>query len=95
MANMGLRLTQLPDVNIRIKEMPEVRLAITEIPKIYMDTNSKMDIHLKEIPDIRMHLPANFTVGFSILGLQLFSIDLCGEAQVITEKYRPSRLEIC
>jgi len=54
-----------------------------------------VSVRLKEIPSTRSHLPANYTVGVSVLGLQLFAIRLCGEAQVITEPYRPNPCEQC
>lgn len=54
-----------------------------------------VSVRLKEIPSTRSHLPANFTVGVSVLGLQLFAIRLCGEAQVITEPYKPNPCEVC
>ena len=54
-----------------------------------------VSVSIKEIPSVRAHVPANFTVGISLLGLQLFCIRLCGEAQVITEPYKPSPCEQC
>ena len=50
---------------------------------------------IDRIPDIRAHLPADFWVGLSLLGVELFRIRLCGEAQVITEPYRPNPCERC
>ena len=44
-------------------------------------------IRIDRIPDIRAHLPADFSVGMSVLGMELMSIRLCGEAQMITEPY--------
>jgi hypothetical protein len=40
-----------------------------------------------------MHLPADFKVGVAVLGLELLTVRLCGEAQVITEPYE--RNEVC
>jgi len=54
-----------------------------------------VSVRLTEIPSTRSHLPANYTVGVSVLGLQLFAIRLCGEAQVITEPYKPNPCEHC
>jgi len=74
---------------------------ITHIPKIFLGIDPleikplDVSVRLKEIPSVRSHLPANFTVGISVLGLQLFCIRLCGEAQVITEPYRPNPCEQC
>ena len=52
-------------------------------------------MRLKEIPSIRTHVPAYFTLGFSILGYELACARLCGEAQVITEPYDPNPCEHC
>jgi len=52
-------------------------------------------IRLEKIPDIRGHLPADFSVGLSLLGVELACVRLCGEAQVITEPYRPNPCEEC
>lgn len=90
--------------DIRIKEFPKIELgdinvAITELPPI--DTNiavkelPEIKIALKEIPDTRVHLPANFNLGLSVLGVCLINLSLCGEAQIITEKYVPNRMELC
>jgi hypothetical protein len=95
LGNMGLRITQLPDLSIAVTELPELRLTIEKIPKIVLESDSTINMHIKEIPDIRAHLPANFKLGFSILGMEFFTIDLCGEAQMITEKYEPRGPEIC
>jgi hypothetical protein len=69
---------------------------VTNIPKIFLGIDPlDVSVSIKEIPSIRAHLPANFTVGISLLGLQLFCIRLCGEAQVITEPYKPNPCEQC
>lgn len=83
--NSNVAVTQLPDINtnVRIKELPEIR------------TSSKIDVALTEIPDTRVHLPVNYNVGLSVLGVCLVSLSWCGEAQVINEKYVPRRMEIC
>jgi hypothetical protein len=90
---------ELGDFNIRVKEFPTITLnsnvAVTELPEIKVKSDSNLNIAIKELPDTRVHLPANFNVGLSILGYQLFNVSLCGEAQVITEKYVPRRMEIC
>jgi len=52
-------------------------------------------IGLKEVPRIRVHLPANFSLGLALFGKELASIRLCGEAQVVTEEYRPNPCEEC
>lgn len=54
-----------------------------------------LSVRIKELPSIRAHLPANFSVGLSLLGYELVCIRLCGEAQVITEPYEPNPCERC
>jgi hypothetical protein len=74
---------------------------ITGIPKITIGldpiTVNPLDVsvRLKEIPSVRTHVPANFTLGLSVLGYDIACVRLCGEAQVITEPYEPNRCEIC
>ncbi|WP_028063962.1 hypothetical protein [Solirubrobacter soli] len=52
-------------------------------------------LSLDKIPDIRAHLPAHFSLCLRVLGVPLLSISLGGEAQVITEPYRPGPCERC
>jgi hypothetical protein len=54
-----------------------------------------LNLRIKEIPSIRAHIPANFRLGFSILGVELAALNLCGEAQLITEPYVPNPCERC
>jgi hypothetical protein len=62
-------------------------VAISELPDL--------NLRIREIPNIRAHVPANFRLGFSILGVELGALHLCGEAQVITEPYEPNPCERC
>jgi hypothetical protein len=82
------------------------QLDITNLPKIQIGldpitinplTINPLTLSLKitEIPSVRAHVPANFVAGFSLLGFQLAAIQLCGEAQVITEPYVPNLCEPC
>lgn len=80
--------------NIRIKELPKIELAeinvnarLKELPRI--------EIAIKEIPDTRVHVPAYYNLGISVLGVCLMNLSLCGESQIITEKYVPRRMELC
>ncbi len=50
---------------------------------------------IKEIPSVRTHLPVNYCVGFSVFGVELAALRLCGEGMVITEPYRPNPCEAC
>lgn len=91
-----LRIRELPRIEIGVTEIPEVQIGITRIPKIKLGVDPvDLSIRLKEIPSIRMHLPAQFRVGMSLLGRELMAISLCGEAQVITEDYVPNPCEDC
>jgi hypothetical protein len=54
-----------------------------------------VSVSIKEVPSLRTHVPANFTLGLSVLGYELACLRLCGEAQVINEPYVPNRCEIC
>ena len=87
-----VELAGIPDTfHIDITHIPKISLGIDPLTINPVDVS----VRLKEIPSIRGHVPANFTVGFSVLGLQLFCIRLCGEAQVITEPYKPNPCERC
>lgn len=82
----------IPDTyHIHIEELPKIQIGVdpVEIRPV------EVSMRLKEIPSIRGHLPADFSVGFSLLGVELAKIRLCGEAQMITEPYRPNPCEIC
>jgi hypothetical protein len=77
--------------SVDVNSLPKMHIALDPITVNPMD----LRVHLKEIPSVRTHVPAAFTVGFSILGVQVASIRLCGEAQVITEPYVPNPCERC
>jgi len=98
-----IRVKELPEVtgnaNISIKEIPKLessvstdsKIAITEIPPI----TSNVNIAITHIPEQRVHLPTHYQVGFALFGVELWSLSLCGETQVINEKYVPRRTERC
>ena len=102
--NMHLSIETLPEFVSRVKELPRLELAdintnirVKELPRIEIDatTNSTLDVSIKEIPDVRTHLPAHYNLGISLFGVEIVNFSLCGESQIITEKYRPRRMEIC
>ena len=84
----------LPAIDLNIDKLPAIHLNIDNIPKIQLGVDP-VEIRLTELPSIRGHLPADFCVGLSILGMELMNVRLCGEAQIITEPYRPNPCEIC
>jgi hypothetical protein len=77
--------------HIDVDKLPKIQLGIDPITLNPVDVN----LRIKEIPSIRAHLPADFCVGISVLGYELLNVRLCGEAQIITEPYRPNPCEIC
>lgn len=79
---------------VDIGSLPTIHLAIDNIPKIQLGVDP-VEIRLTQFPSIRGHLPADFSVGLSVLGRDLACIKLCGEAQIITEPYVPNPCEIC
>jgi hypothetical protein len=81
--------------SVAITEIPPItsnlNVAITEIPPI----TTNLNIAVTQIPEQRVHFPAHYQLGFTLLGMEVWSLSLCGEAQVINEKYVPRRTEIC
>lgn len=93
-------VASLPDMTISeigtIGEMGPLTLA--GIPNSYTVAISSLpdlNLRIREIPRIRAHIPANFRLGFSVLGVELAALNLCGEAQIITEPYVPNPCEDC
>lgn len=87
-----VELAGLPtSYSLDIGSLPKIQIGLDPITINPLD----ISVRVKEAPSIRAHVPANFTVGFSVLGFQLACIRLCGEAQVITEPYVPNPCEPC
>ena len=87
-----IRVQTLPDISITdIGPVGPVSLTggvgITSLPEV--------NLRIREIPSIRAHVPANFRLGISVLGIELAALNLCGEAQVITEPFVPNPCERC
>lgn len=89
-----INVDRLPTISLNVEKLPEIHLSVDRIPKIQLGVDP-VEIRLTELPSIRGHLPADFTVGVSLLGIDLASVRLCGEAQIITEPYRPNPCEPC
>ena len=82
----------IPDTfHIDVDKLPKIQLGLDPVTLEPITLN----LAITEIPRIRGHLPADFSVGISLLGMELFSIRLCGEAQIITEPYKPNPCESC
>jgi hypothetical protein len=92
------------EINTHLKEMPRIEfgainssVSIKELPRIDLTatTTSTVNVAITQIPDVRAHLPAHYKLGIAIFGVEIVSFSLCGESQVITEKYVPRRMELC
>lgn len=90
-------VSSLPDLTItEIGAMGPLTLA--GIPSNYnvaISALPDLNVRIREIPRIRAHIPANFRLGFSVFGVELAALTLCGEAQIITEPYVPNPCERC
>ena len=87
-------VTALPQINIAVEQLPVLRLSVDALPPMHVQLDP-IEIRLTEVPSVRTHLPADFAVSLSFFGMDLGSIRLCGEAQIITEPYRPNPCESC
>jgi hypothetical protein len=87
-------VTDIPQIRTAVDALPVIRLSVENLPTVRFAVEP-VEIRLTEIPSVRTHLPADFAVGFSFLGTEWGAIRLCGEAQIITEPYRPNPCEGC
>ena len=84
----------IPDTyHIDVQKLPKIQVGLDPVTLTINPLD--LGIRLEKIPDIRGHLPADFHVGFSLLGIEFARVRLCGEAQVITEPYRRNPCEVC
>jgi hypothetical protein len=79
--------------DININKLPKIQIGVDPVT-LHLDP-VEFGIRITEMPSIRGHLPADFSVGLSLLGFELLCVRLCGEAQIITEPYRPNPCERC
>jgi hypothetical protein len=77
----------IPDTfHLFLEKLPKIQLGIDPVD---------VGIRIEKIPDTRVHLPADFRVGFSLFGVELACVRLCGEAMAITEPFVPNPCERC
>lgn len=91
-SNFHVSIDSLPTINLDIQPLT------VELKPVNVTLELKpvdLSLRLKEIPSIRAHLPADFHFGICLFGFELASFSLCGEAQVITEPFRPNPCEDC
>lgn len=104
---VDVNVLDLPPVDVNVNSLPDLRITdvgpvgpvtLAGIPTNYsVGVTSLPDVNLRirEIPSLRIHVPANFRVGLSVFGIELAALNLCGEAQVITEPYVANPCEGC
>lgn len=84
----------IPDTfHIYVEKLPKIQLGLDPVTLTLNPVD--LNLRLKEFPSIRGHLPADFSIGLSILGVELMNVRLCGEAQIITEPYVANPCEDC
>jgi hypothetical protein len=100
----SIGVTELPLVSVAVEKIPTLHLSVDNIPPLHVSVDAlppikvqldPVEIRLTEIPSTRVHIPADFAVSLSMMGMDFGVVRLCGEAQVITEPYRPNPCEIC
>ncbi len=98
-SNFHVSVDSLPTINLDIQPLTvELKPLTVELKPVDVTLELKpvdVSLRLKEIPSVRAHLPADFHLGLRVLGFELATFNLCGEAQVITEPYRPNPCEVC
>jgi len=96
-------LSGIPDTyTIKVPEFAKINVGIDPLESTLTLKPVRLDlgpiqtsIAIKEIPSVRAHLPVNYCIGLSVLGVELAAIRLCGEGMVITEPYKPNPCEVC
>ncbi len=104
---VDVEVQHLPTVDVDVSSLPDLKITevgpvgpvtLAGIPDHYTVGISQLPdvvIRIHEIPSVRAHVPANFRLGLSVLGVELAALHLCGEAQVITEPYVRNPCEKC
>lgn len=87
-------VTELPAITFSVESLPTLALRVEQLPQIRFEV-APVEIRLTEFPSVRTHLPADFALGFTLWGMEIGALRLCGEAQIITEPYRPNPCESC
>jgi hypothetical protein len=104
--DLGVDLSGIPSsYTINIPSIPKISVGLDPVTIRPLDVTIRpldvtvrpldLTVRIREFPSIRAHLPANFTLGFGVLGYELVCVRLCGEAQIITEPYDPNPCEDC
>jgi len=81
------RLSGIPDhLTLSIDRLPKIELGVDPV---------ELSLRIREFPSLRVHLPADFKVGLALLGFEMLTVRLCGQAMAITEPYAPNPCELC
>jgi hypothetical protein len=98
-----IKVTQFPETTVNtdvtLKSLPTIfgSVAVTQLPTVFSSVAVTelpvVKFALTEIPEQRVHLPSHYQLCFSLFGVELWSLSLCGETQAINEKYVPRRTE--
>lgn len=85
---LSIGITQIPKLSIGLDPI-EIKPLTVNLGPI------QLNLAIKEIPSVRVHLPLHLGLGLSLLGHEVLSARVAGEAQVITEPYEPNACEQC
>jgi hypothetical protein len=95
--NLSLAITNIPKILLGVDPLSAtITVGLNPITLNPVTLNPvTLNLAVTEIPSVRAHFPMNYCIGLSILGIELFSVRLCGEGQAITEPYVPNPCERC
>jgi hypothetical protein len=88
-----LNVDTIPKIQLGIDPVTLNPVTLNPVQATVSLTPVDVTMRIDRIPDVRAHLPADFTLGICLLGMQVMAVRLCGEAQVITEPYVPGPCE--
>ncbi|MBJ7471710.1 MAG: hypothetical protein JHD16_10435 [Solirubrobacteraceae bacterium] len=94
----GVDPITLNPLSIAITRIPKLAIGLDPIEIKPLTVNLgpiELNLAIKEIPSVRVHLPVHLGLGLSLLGHEVLSARVAGEAQVITEPYEPNACEHC
>ena len=94
-AAVAVEITKIPKVQVGLDHI-QLGLDPIEVKPLQVNLGPiELNLAIKEIPSVRVHLPAHFGLGLSLFGHEVLSARVAGEAQVITKPYEPNACEHC
>ena len=95
-SNVTAKLTGDPNEPIATMVIGDPNRPVATDSKVELLNLPKFTLKdIKDMMKVRMSIPNYTQVCFKVLGMELFSVCVNGEAQVITEPYVPNALENC